>query len=549
MRKIREILLLILFFTLPLVHSHILDFLGIELWIYVQGNYQFKKVMFFNILSGIIISISLLSLWRKKKNIVIPATTYILVFILILSSYFSLAPFVSIFWNASKSHGSIMFLNLIGIFIVLINMKREFLKKLIFTMILSSLIVAIIWIKEFYFPAFNYWWLSNRALSTLGHPNYLSLYILLILPFLFSKNIITSHVQKYILLSVLTFTLIITKSIWWIVLFIIYTLYKIIPTLSKKYKKILFWIIAISGITGISYLIYDFSYITKLHSFLSRFFIWKTTISIIISDIKILFIWSGLETLEFIFDSFKSPYLYLFENFWFTADRPHNLFLNFFYHLGILGLACITYLLFRIIKTYQRSPYYDSIILFFLFSIFNFPGITHYLILILIWAIIYKENYKSFKENNIIKTVTITIIIAGSILWSLFSIQYYSEENKLYKDNDYISRNSIYKYIKESDFEKEIFKNKNKTLESRCKKLIEYSSSVENYFHCWNILWSENKDFAKQYYKKWLEKIPDLWNKDSPYYSDILVKYFIDWRRYFSSKYSNIEEILKRVWE
>gem|GEM_PF-3308843 len=37
-----------------------------------------------------------------------------------------------------------MFLNLIGIFIVLINIKREFLQKLILTMILSSVLVAII---------------------------------------------------------------------------------------------------------------------------------------------------------------------------------------------------------------------------------------------------------------------------------------------------------------------------------------------------------------------------------------------------------------------
>jgi len=557
MRKIQGFLLLILFFSIPLMHSHIFEFFWMPIWIYVDGNYEFTKVMTVNIISWIIISISLLTLWRKRKNIIVPTSIYILVLILILSSYFSLTPFVSIFWNASKSHGSIMFLNLIGIFIVLINIKREFLQKLILTMILSSVLVAIIWIKEFYFPAFDYWWLSNRALSTLGNPNYLALYILMIIPFLITHTLAPypsyegkeKRILKYILLLLLIFTLILTKSIWWILLCIIYLLYKITPTLTAKYKKILFWIISLGGIAGISYLIYDFSFITKLHSFLSRFFIWTTTTNIIFSDLKTLLTGWGFWTLEFIFDSFKSPYLYLFENFWFTADRPHNIFLNFFYHLGILGLAFIVYLLFIIIKTYKKSPYYESIILFFIFTLFNFPWITHYLIIVLIWAIIYKENYKTIKENNIIKTIALTVIIAGSILWTLFSMQYYSEENKLYKNTFYLSKNNIYKNIKESDFENKILKNQSSTIIDTCTKLIQYSSSVENYFHCWNILWNENKEISKQYYTKWLQKIPDLWNNDSPYYSNPLIKYFIDWRRFFSPKYSNIEEILKRVWE
>lgn len=542
-------LLIGIFFILPLIHSHIFEMIWINFPIYVDGNYEFTKVMFFNILSWIIIPVWLLTLWRKRKNIIIPQVAPILILIFIVSSYFSLSPFTSIFWNTSKAHSTVMFLNLIGIFIILINMKREFLKKLILTMIASSLLVLIIWIKEYYFPTFDYSSLSNRALSTLGHPNYLALYILLIIPFVFSKEIIPSYIRKYILWWLLTFTLLVTKSLWWIIIFISYIIYKINPSIPKKWKKIFFWSIFLLFFSSIWYLVYDFSYITKLHSFLSRFFIWTTTLQIIFSDFKTFLLWWWPGTLEFVFDAFKSPYLYLFENFWFTADRPHNIFLNFFYHLGIFGFLALSYILIKFVKTYKNSAYHESILLFTIFTLFNFPWITHYLIIILIWAIIYKENYEAKRKNSILKPVIITLIIWGSIIWTLFWIQYYSEENKLYKNENYKSSNNIYKKIKNSDPETTILTNRNENLEKRCKKLIQYSSSVENYFHCWNILWNTDKYTAKQYYNKWLQKTPNLWNKNSEYYKNPIVRYFIDWKRFFSPKYSNIEEILKRVWE
>jgi uncharacterized protein YjaG (DUF416 family) len=66
----------------------------------------------------------------------------------------------------------------------------------------------------------------------------------------------------------------------------------------------------------------------------------------------------------------------------------------------------------------------------------------------------------------------------------LFSIQYYTEENKLYKNKNYLTQNKIYKKIKDSDYEQKIFTKNNDNLTKKCEKLIEFSPSVENYFHC-----------------------------------------------------------------
>lgn len=81
-----------------------------------------------------------------------------------------------------------------------------------------------------------------------------------------------------------------------------------------------------------------------------------------------------------------------------------------------------------------------------------------------------------------------------------------------------------------------------------CSDLILNSKSVENNFYCWNLLWQIDKDLSIQYYNNWLSKTPDLWNSNSKYYNNFLIKNFVDKKRFFSEKYSNLEIILKRVW-
>ncbi len=47
--QIQKILLIILFFSLPLINSHFFDLFWVKWWFYVSWNYEFTKVMFFNI--------------------------------------------------------------------------------------------------------------------------------------------------------------------------------------------------------------------------------------------------------------------------------------------------------------------------------------------------------------------------------------------------------------------------------------------------------------------------------------------------------------------
>ena len=169
-------------------------------------------------------------------------------------------------------------MSLIWIFIVLINQKREFLKKLLQVSIISWIFVWIIWLKEYYLPTFDYSILWHRAVSTFWHPNYLSLFILILIPLLIKQ---IKNKIYLIIFILLIFLLFLTKSIWWIFIFLIYILYVIYNKYNWKISKIYLNILILLWVIILSIIIYKFSIYTKLNSFFSRFYIWETTLNII----------------------------------------------------------------------------------------------------------------------------------------------------------------------------------------------------------------------------------------------------------------------------
>lgn len=545
--NIIKTLLVILFFFLPLINSHLLDLIWIKWGFYVGWNYEFTKVMFFNIFSGIILTLFFIKSLFLKDKLKIPKIIFPLILILFVSTIFSDYTYNSLLWNTSKAHSLIMFLNLIWLFIVFINQKINFKKKLIFTIIISSIFVWIIWIKEYYFPTFDYWNLSNRALSTFWHPNYLALYILILVPFLIEKiiNFFLNEKINILYLTTLTllvFLLFLTKSIWWILIFLLYILYIIYSKNKKKINKKYLSIFIIFSIIILSTTIYKFWLITKLNSFISRFYIWETTIKIIFSETKNIIFGSWIWTLDFVFDSYKVPELYIFENIGFTADRAHNLILHFFYNFWVWWLIFIIYSIYKLIKNYKNSAYFNSIILFLIFTIFNFASISHYLIIILIISIIYNTKSKNkINKNKIINFIKkilsiffITILLIISIYWSYISYYNYKSEYYKYTNNYYIEKHFLINW-RENETWKYIWK---------------YIPSANEYLYRWNLHWeSWNKKDAILNYNKWLKLLPDMWNKNSKYYKNYFIKKLFVPERFYSKKFSNLKEILKRVWE
>ena len=531
-------LILLLFFITPIIHSHFFDTIWIKFGFYIDWNFEFTKVIFFNIISSIIISLFIIKNFRNKY-VKIPIIIIYVLFLIFLSAILSDNTSISILWNNSKWHSSLMFINIIWLLLVLMNSKKYFLRKIVKTIFYSSIIVLIIWVKEYYFPTFDYWNLSNRAISSFWHPNYLALYILLLIPFLIEKINNKYYLTIFILLS---FLLILTKSAWWIIIFICFIFYKQSNIFFLKKKYFYLTLLPIIGI-----LLFFFP--EKLQSFISRFYIWETTINIIFSNIKILLIWWWLSTLENIFDIYKVKELFIFENIGFTADKPHNIFLNFFYNFWIFWLIFISYLFYILCKTYKNNPYYNSIIIFFIFCFFNFASISHYLIIILFWLIILKkQNIKNINNNYFIK-ILIIIFWFIAVFSIYFNINYYINEHKYYINKYHTTNNYFIKIIENNIFETNLLKNTNYNYSEFCIKLIEQRPILRNFFYCWDLFWNIDKTISLKYYNKWLEKLPDMRNKDSIYYNKYLINKLFVPERFYAEKFSNLKEVLKKVWQ
>ena len=554
-------LVILIFLLSSIIHSHLLDTFGIkEIWkfFHINGNYEFFKVSFINIFTSLSIFLFLVEGILKKRKYHIPKLIYVFIFILFLSSLFSISPLISILWNNEKWHWVLFFINLLWLFIILINTKLKTI--LLKVSILSWVLISIISIKEFLLPSFDYWDLSNRAIWSFGHPNYLAMYLLMIIVII-SKllNDIKQKNKKYILISsflLVCVTIILTKSIWAIFLFSSYFIYLNYSKLKKLiwkrlFNKILVFLFVLFLVWILKY------YPEKLSSFISRFYIWETTFSIVLSDLKIFTLWNWLWNLNMVFETFKVKELYIFENYWFVADRPHNIFLYVFYSFGLVWLSFFIYLIicfykniFKILGSLKKmdknyiTMSLEIFSIFLLFNIFNFSSSASYLVVILSLSIIYTSNKELIKWNNYLIS---GFFILVSIFWIYFYWNYFLEERKYYNNSLYKTDNHLLEKMEFEDREKTIFKEYKKDPKRLCENLIKYGESAENYIYCWNLLYFIKRDLSLNYYKLWLEKLPNLWDDNSKYYQSIFVNKKNLKHRFFSEKYSNTKEVLERV--
>jgi hypothetical protein len=508
--------------------------------------------------------------------------------ILWVSTYLAIIPNLALFWWTDKWHGFILLNNLFLLFILFFHYFSEKKSRYIFKILLySTVILSLVWIKEYYLPSYNYWDLWNRLISTLWHPNYVSAILLMIIPYNYSLLKNNGWIDKYIvwiILILLLYTLLLTKSIIAIFLVIIYLIYEIYYKNKLNYYTVIIGIFLLIFSIWMLLLfksVWVISYLPeKLNSLISRFYIWETTIKIIFSDIKIFFFWIGWDNLKLLFDNYKSTELYLYENIWFNADRPHNIFLNIWIHYWIFLLLFSLFWFYKLISNfYKNSNWYNiSLFLVVIFWCFNFPNIIWYLyfIIILTYSLIIKnwdkwDNVKCLhnklkKYKSLLMNIIILFSLIVSIIWWYFSYNQYKSQALISQDK-YSQAINIFPYyweyhynnfdlsnwlIVDNNFYSEkyylykVYFSLKKIPE--CHELVKNYPSIENYFYCGQLI--ENKfrfHKADFFYNKWLEKMPDIWNNNNKYLNSFPWKYIINTDRIMHIKYSNIKEILRKL--
>jgi len=436
--KLTKILLSLLILTLPLIHGRVFATLGLDFILVVSGNFEFTKSLYFNVFSSLIFLVFFVEyilIWGNKLLLSLQEK-YILICVytvLCVSTYFSLSSFMSLIWDLEKWHTFFLISNLLGLYIVMRQISYSQRNFILQIFILSWVLSSVLAIKELYYPSFDYGSLWERALWSFGHPNYLSGFLLLLLPFIFStpfplaKWINQEGLKIFIILLFLT-TIILCKSLIALFLALLYLLS--ISRYRKRYITKTYFATLTVLLSSISLVFIWIYFPEKWHSLISRWYLWETTLRIIFSDIKILLLWAGLETLPYHFNSFKVPEIYIFENFGYTADRPHNFFLNIFYHLWLLWISVFVYLLYLLNKhknSYQSK--YKSLsllvmILFLLYWIFHYFSVSSYLILLFAISILWHRDH----VNKYSVQLIFLILLATSLIWWFTSIRIYASE-------------------------------------------------------------------------------------------------------------------------
>ncbi len=568
------IILIILIVTV--FHSQFFSHIWFENIWKVEWNYEFTKSMLFNIFFPLLITIYWIVVFFYRDKVEFSKTVYLSIiwflWVIITSTLIWEIFYNSLFWSESKWHWFFFWINLLSLFLVfqyIYHQRKESIIENWF--IFSWIFLSIVWTYEYFFPSFDYGDLWNRLISTLWHPNYVAFVLVLLTPLVLLKfKEAKSNIQKHIFLAInllFIIALLLTKSAIWIflVLSFYYFHQKII---HKRFKVIIYllWII-------IWFWIIFYTAPEKFSSFISRFYIWETTLKIIFSDLKIFFFWVWPDNLWLLFDIAKVPELYIFENYWFWADRPHNIFLSLWVHFWILWLSGFLILLKILFPFHLEKWRHYALFLWIVFLSFNFSNVLWYILLIFIISGILYRKYK-FSENiqaTHIQSI-LFIFLISSLFGSYYSYKYITSESANYLENhtfalkefpykntNHFKNYKMYQWLEAENYfySEQYYLYKiyySSTFEKECSELIKYYPTIENYFYCWELF--ENKADTKNalyYYQIWVKEFPDIWLDNSHYYDNILVEKFASKKRILSPKYSRIQEILdyikKHTWK
>jgi len=383
MSKLIEYLFYALFFFIPLV-----------LWPGTSEVFEFNKMLLVYVLT-ILIAAAWVAKWINQKKITIrrtPLDLPILLFLLsqILSTIFSIDTHTSLWGYYSRFHGGLMstisYIVLYYAFVT--NIKISNLKYQISNILLSATLVSLYGVAE-HFGIDKQLWVQdvqNRVFSTLGQPNWLSAYLVALLPlpiFLAlqqkSKKLVTANC---LLAALFLVTIWFTKSqsglgATAVVLtaIVAYILIQKLQPITSNYQKLL---ISLPLITLAIFLVaFKWSFFQKISplgppnlpelvvqdkkqrvggsdSLIIRQVVWQGAREL--AKRNPLF-GTGVETFGYSYFSVRPAIHNLLSEWEFLYNKAHNEYLNTLANTGFFGLTTYLFLIFSSLRSasWRRS--------------------------------------------------------------------------------------------------------------------------------------------------------------------------------------------------
>ncbi len=378
-----------LFWLIPLIFSHIFArfWRGFILDNGI-GDFESLKMQAFLIL---LVFATFEMLVRKREYFVSKGTRFwvhilfgVLTFLTFSGFFYQYFDLKSLLFGVGeKQHGILMILWLfwLGILLSFLNYREK--RYVGYAILVSGFFVAITTIIEFLgyniFTGETYSslgsWGEVRSTSTLGNPNYVAWFLLILLPLVFSS---VKRGEKYILFFLFFLWLCATKSMIGIALGILYS----VLLLGKKFlgSKI-YLILPFFLIIGITIAYWLTSESEKWLSLLSRFVLMKhTMIESLKSGLGILFGYWPDAVIQF-FSSSRAEEISSYFPTSMIIDSSHNIFIDAYASYGIIGIVLITSFLFSRSKNLD-IPSRHALILGFGFLSLNVYVISHLIVLL-----------------------------------------------------------------------------------------------------------------------------------------------------------------------
>jgi O-antigen ligase len=356
-------LYLLLFFLTPLI--------------FTQSNselFELPKMYFVYLLTIIITSLHFLNVFQKKQPLYRKSIfdLPLLLFLVsqVISTYYSIDPHTSFFGYYSRMNGGL--LSIISYcllyWILVVYIDNNFKQKIIKLSLFSAFLVALYGITQHFGIDKDNWVqdVQSRIFSTLGQPNWLAAYLLLLIPFIYhqllSVKTLSNKIFYYFLLSIFYTSLLFTKSKSGIIACLITTfLYYFLRFLiNLKNKEVKLSLLPIIIIILLSFIIKnpikDHFFINRNQSLVSvaknnniiitpsgqiRQIVWQGAIDL---WKKFPYFGTGVETFAYSY-YWTRPISHNLTSEWdYLYNKAHNEYLNYLATTGIVGFA--TYVFF-----------------------------------------------------------------------------------------------------------------------------------------------------------------------------------------------------------
>jgi len=370
--------ILLLLVCLPLVFSHVLSLL----WVIIPNvpfgyeRYKGAVLILWALFSAILFFASLRTRYQYRL-------LGIFVFVFIASyfvwNYFGWMQLEAFLFGVWEKHHGMLFFGSLAIFYA---MCRQFIdanwqKKIEKWLLISATIVCMYAIFQFIWLDFvpvkyaQMPWGIGRVFSTLGNPNYLAGYLLMLLPILAERKF--SQVWGYWMLFL--GVMILTGSVAGVLLAGMYVAIMILK--NVKFPKIAKIALVVFFVWGGVFGYYSAG--KKLLSLESRFSLWNSFIQTEKAQPLALVVWHGPDAIYSAAEKNEITLDLQYFPAWSKLDSFHNVFLDIIFFFGVPALVLFVLIVLSLWRFLPRVSRH-SLWLFSVFFFINIPISVHFVL-------------------------------------------------------------------------------------------------------------------------------------------------------------------------